>query len=435
MNNFQTILVAVFLAFFVFAVLIFSGLLKIGDGATKSATPVGKVVIWGTFNNTTELTKIFEDTNSNNKDLIINYVKKSESTYEQDLIESFASGTGPDLFMVTPDMVQRFGGFIYKVPYATYSEKTFKDTFIDGASVYLAKDGVIGFPVVVDPIVLYYNKDIFSNEGIVSAPKYWDELFGLSDRLTKKKNDGTILQSMIALGRYDNVNHAKDILATLMLQSNNPIISSTPTGFEPVLTDNPAFLPVPPVEQILNFFIEFSNPSDTAYSWNRSLPNSIDMFTGGKLVMYLGRASELFNIESTNPNLSFDVTQVLQTKGTNIKRTYAKMYALSVNKSSKNITAAFGVAGILSNGDTAKNISSALSLPPASRALLAVLPTDPYMSTFYSSSIVSRTWLDPSASASDSIFAELLQNILSNKLSVPDAVAKAQSQLVSIIKK
>ena len=435
MNNFQTILVAVFLAFFVFAVLIFSGLIKIGDKSKDNTKPVGRVVIWGTFSNTPEFSKVFEDTNSANLDLSISYVKKSEATYQQALIEAFASGTGPDLFFITPDMVQKFSDFTYKVPFTSYAEKTFRDAFIDGASVYLAPDGVIAFPIIVDPLVLYYNKDLFSNEGIVSPPQYWDELFSLSGRLTKKEDDGTIKQSMIGLGRYDNVSHAKDILATLLLQSNNPIISPSGSGYAPVLDQNPSSLAVSPLEQILNFFIEFSNPSTTAYSWNRSLPKSIDMFTGGRLAMYLGSARELFTIEATNPNLSFDVASILQTRGTNTKRTYGNIYALAVNKKSTNITTAFSVAGILSTGEQAKNLAISVSLPPASRTLLATKPADPYLFTFFNSAIVTRTWLDPDAAKSDAIFAELIQNVLSNKLSISDAISKAKGQLDFISKK
>ena len=49
------------------------------------------------------------------------------------------------------------------------------------------------------------------------------------------------------------------------------------------------------------------------------------MFTSGKLAFYLGRASELFKIQSVNPNLSFDVSSMLQTRGTNTKRTYGEI--------------------------------------------------------------------------------------------------------------
>jgi len=228
MNNFQTIVVAIFLAFFVFAVLIFSGLLKIGNSTTKSGAPAGKVVIWGTFKNIPEVIKVFEDMNSANQNLTVNYVKKSEATYQQDLVDAIAHGQGPDLFILTPNMILKNDTFVSKIPFASYSEKTFRDAFIDGADVYIEPDGIVGFPIAVDPIVLYYNRDMLSNEGIVSPPTTWDELFDMNAKLTKKKDDGTILQSMIALGQYDNVSHAKDILAALMMQSGNPIVQ--PSG-------------------------------------------------------------------------------------------------------------------------------------------------------------------------------------------------------------
>ena len=93
------------------------------------------------------------------------------------------------------------------------------------------------------------------------------------------------------------------------------------------------------------------------------------------------------------------------------------------------------IAGLLTTGDNASNFAKAVSLPPVSRTLLAVKPTDPYLSTFYNSAIISKSWIDPSSVDSDAIFGELIQNILSNKLSVGDSINKAQSQFVQIIGK
>jgi ABC-type glycerol-3-phosphate transport system substrate-binding protein len=434
MNNFQTILTAVFLAFFVFAVLIFSGLLKIGEKTATSNGPVGKVVIWGTFNSP-DILKVFDDTTQANKDLTISYIKKPKDGYQQTLIEAFANGTGPDLFFITPDMIQKNQNFIYKIPFTSYPQKTFQDSFIDGADVYLTPDGALGFPVVVDPIVMYYNKDILSNEGIASPPSSWDQLFALAPTLTKKKDDGTVLQSMIALGQYQNITNAKDILATLLLQVGNPIVSRGTTGYEAVLNGGSSATANTLTEQVLNFFTEFSNPQDQAYSWNRALPNSLDMFTSGKLAFYIGHASELFTIQSVNPNLSFDVTTIPQTKNTTTKRTYGDIYSVVVNKKSSNLGAAFSLAGILSSGETAKSLGVALSLPPANRALLSVKPTDPYLFTFFNGAITTRTWADPDTNASDSVFNELIENILSSKLSTPDAINKAQNELELLVKK
>lgn len=434
MNNFQTILVAVFLAFFVFAVLIFSGIIKIGKSSNQTSTPQGKIVIWGTFKNP-DIYKVLDSTRETNQDLTINYVVKKESEYQQALLEAFAEGKGPDIFFITPDMVMKNSNYVYKIPFESYGEKPFRDAFIDGGTVYLDKKGVLAFPVASDPIVLYYNKDIISNAGIAEIPKYWDELFPLAPYLTKKKDDGTILQSMIALGRFDNITHAKDILATLLIQNGNPIVKSTDTGYASSLSDLTNTSSTSPIESVLKFYTDFSNPTSSAYSWNRSLPSSIDMFTGGKLAFYIGRSSELFKIQSANPNLSFDVAEILQTKGTNTKRTYAYMYALGVNKKSTNLTTALKVAGLLSGGDFAKNLAEAMNLPPVLRTLLATKPVDPYLFSFFNSSIISRSWLDPDKEESDNVFAELIQNITSNKLSMNDAISKAHSQLESLINK
>lgn len=432
MNNFQTILVAIFLAFFVFAVLIFSGLIDIGK---KSSTDlVGKVTIWGTFPSS-GVNDVLDTIANKNESLTLKYARKDEGTYQEELIEAFANGNGPDLFIITTDMIQRNLNFIYKMPYSNFSERNFKDSFIDGADIYLDSEGVIGYPLVVDPIVLYYNKDILSNEGIVNPPSSWDELFTLNNSLTKKENNGTINQSMIALGQYENVSNAKDILASLFIQNNNYIVAQNNLKYVSVFSSNSSNQNISPAETILKFFIEFSNPSNSSYSWNKSLPTSSDMFTSGKLAFYLGRASELFNIETVNPNLSFDVIQIPQIKNTTTKRTYGEIYAIVVNKNSSNIATAFKIAGALSTGENANDLSVVLSLPPASRSLLAEKPADPYLSTFFNSALISRSWPDPDDAKSNVIFGELIDNILSNKLSMYQAINKADSQLDLLNKK
>lgn len=440
MNNFQTILVAIFLAFFVFAVLIFSDIIKIG-GANKSEAVQGKVVIWGTFPKGA-VKDILDGLTTTYKDLTVSYSEKNDSTYQQELIEAFANSKGPDLFIVNQSMIKRNSNFIYKIPFSNYPEKTFANSFTDGSDIYLSDEGVIGFPMVVDPMVLYYNKDILTNEGIVNPPTTWDELFELNKILTKRDNSGAISQSMISLGQYGNVNNVKDILATLLIQNNNNIIeksssskentaaTSVTTSYRSVLEENPLNYTVAPAEAVMKFFLEFSDVSKTSYSWNRSLSNSLDMFIGGKLAFYLGRASELFQIESMNPNLSFDVAQIPQVKGATAKRTYGEIFAVVINKKSTNSASAFAVATSISSGDNIKNISINISLPPVARVLLSQKPVDnKYLYTFFSSALIARSWIDPDKEKTNLIFKEMTENILSNSLKVEEAISKADGQL------
>ncbi len=432
MNNFQTILTAIFLAFFVFAVLIFSGVIKVKDSSSSSNNLQGKITVWGTLRSP-NLYKVFETATGENRNLYINYVQKPASTYQQSLIEAFASDQGPDLFFITPDMIIRNQNFFYKIPYTSYPKKVYMNSFIDGADIFLDEKGIIALPLVVDPMVMYYNKNMLSNVGIASPPKYWNQLFNLNDKLTKKLNDGTILKSMIALGRYDNINNARGILSTLILQSKDNIIQKEGSKYILVLDKNSSGSAVSPFETILNFLVEFSTPSSNAYSWNRSISSSRNFFTGGKLALYLGKASELFRIQSSNPNLSFNVAEILQTKN-GPRRTFGNIYALAINKKTKKPVLAFEVSSLLSSAKVVKNFSKALSLPPALKSLLSKKPENPYMYTFYNSAIITHSWMDPNPIQTDVIFNELFNNILSNRLTTGEAIIRFKNQLNQTLK-
>jgi hypothetical protein len=243
---------------------------------------------------------------------------------------------------------------------------------------------------------------------------------------------------MIALGSYNNVNHAKDILATLLIQNGNNLIrkeiEDVNTVYSSVLRENPLGYSVLPIDATLDFYMIFSNMSSPYYSWNRALPNSLDMFTSGKLAFYIGRASELFKIQSQNPNLSFNVVELPQMKDTNFKRTYAEIYAMVVNKNSVNLSSSVGVAGSFALVDNSRTISTLSSLPPVLRNLLSERPKDnSYLETFFDSVIISRSWLDPNEKKTEVIFRDLIENISSNALGVSDAVNKANSQINLLI--
>lgn len=426
-NNFQTIILAIFLAFFVFAVLLFSGLLPIGNDTKSNTKLKGTISIWGTVPSI-EFSKAIEEINTSNPDLTVKYLQKDKTTYAQDIVEAIASGTAPDLFMLPDDLIVESQKFVTQIPYTSFSEKAFRDTFIDGAEVYLGDTGIIALPFSVDPLVLYYNKNLLANNSIAQPPVYWDDLLGLNDTLTIGSSDGTIGQSMVALGTYDNIRHAKDILALLMLQSGNPIVVRQDEKLVSVLSEK-FQQSRPPAESVMSFYTEFANPNSTVYSWNRGLPDSRNAFTSGTLAFYIGKGSELFDIQSVNPNLSFDVSTVLQTKGTNIRRTFASMNAIAISKTAKDPTLAMSTAMVLTNPEVAEIIATTLSLPPARRDMLAKRPTDRYLTVFYDSAISGRTWLDPDPVQTSQIFSDLVANILSNKFDIESAINRAEEEI------
>lgn len=430
-SNFQIALTVMFIFFIGIGMLMFAGVIKIGKDAPTEVT--GSVTLWGTFDSLS-MTKILGDLNRGS-DLIIKYVEKSPERFEGDLIEALASGTGPDLFMLPQDSIWRYKNKIIPVPYASFSERDFKNSFVNEAELYLSPDGVLALPISVDPLVMYWNRDLLAANGLATPPRSWDDVMKDIPILTKKTDSGIISQSAIALGQFNNVDHAKDILSLLMLQAGNPITTRSGTLLVQTLRNSVVSgdTSILPAERALSFYSQFTDPTGPHYTWNRSLPRARDQFAGGNVAFYMGYASELFAIQKANPNLNFDVTTVPQFNvATPV--TFGTMYGLAIAKGSANTTAAFTAASKLITLDAMKVFATTYSLPPVRRDLLSIKPENPYAVVFYNSALISRAWLDPRPAETSTIWQRMLEDVLSNTLSSSQSVNNAAAQLELLIR-
>ena len=352
-------------------------------------------------------------------------------------MEALAAGVGPDLFFLPQDLIIRHRDKVFPVPYESFSERNFKNSFVGEAELYLDQKGILAFPFTIDPLVMYYNRDILEGAGIAQPPRFWENFFDIASSITKYDPSLNILQSTIAFGEFQNVAQAKDILSMLLLQFGNEIVVRSGDKFKVVLNDS-FNLPQSPAGAVLRFYTEFSNPTTTrgegVYSWNKSLPNSIDAFTANELAFYFGYASELFVIQQKNPNLNFDVVEIPQIKDSRFKATFGKINALAIAKNSQNLSTAYVVANLLTRQDFIKELSVILSLPPARRDLLSIKPNNPYADIFYNSALISRGWLDPLKEATDIIFKNLVEDIVSGRLSVNESISKADGELWLLLK-
>lgn len=434
-KGFQLAILGIFGAFTILGVLAFAGILPGFSSSSKDKNLfLGNVVIWGTLPQLATQ-KVFGDFNTANKDTItIAYTEKSKTTFESELIEALADGVGPDMILIPQDFILRHRNKIYPIPYEVLPERTLKDNFIEEGQLYLGSTGAYAVPFTIDPLVMYWNRDIFSSALVSAPPSYWDEFFGLAKTITKIDNNSNIRKSLVALGEFGNVANAKDILSMLILQAGSSIINIDQTGaYHPTLSEDQSN-GVPPAEEAFRFYTEFSNPTKTSYSWNRSLPYSKDMFTTGDLALYFGFASEYTSLQKKNPHLNFDVTTVPQTRNTDRKLTFGKMQGLAVLKSSKVLSADLAAVMLLSSKDTILAASTALNLPPVRRDLLAQKPKESYLSVFYDGALLSKGWLDPSASETNAIFSEIVQDITSGRRSLSDAVENGNAQLLKLLK-
>ncbi len=428
MSNFKIAVIAIFSVCFVVGIVLFA-MYKAGAGQTTA-----NITIWGTipgqaFNAAYKASSI-----SGNKYVTVNYVKKDADSFDADFVEALADGAGPDAVILREDSIYKNRNKFLTIPYATYSERTFKDQFIQEGEMFLKDEGVMAVPLAIDPLVMYWNRDIFTNNLVSQPPKYWDEIYGLVKTMTRRDSSGNVMQSAISFGEYNNVTNAKAILSLLFLQAGTPIVSYTNGAYLSVLSSQ-LNSQVLPGQAALDYYTQFSNPTSAAYSWNRSLPSSLNFFLSGNLSLYVGFASEIFSIQQKNPNLNFDVTNIPQDRQSKTKIDFAHMYAGAIVKQSKSASAAFSVIIALTEPAAQTAMEAATNLPPVRRDLLANKPSDPFRSVFYSSALVSRSWLDPDSTATGNTFRDMIESITSGQARVSEALGNANSSIDSLLLK
>jgi ABC-type glycerol-3-phosphate transport system substrate-binding protein len=431
-SSFQTILIIVFVIGFVIAIAVFSGLFSSSTSKTASTTPTGQVTVWGILPAET-MQGYVDNFNSQNYGYTLVYEYHDPLKFYQDLIVSLANGSSPDLVIVSSEQISLLQNKVSVIPFSAYPERQFRDTNIDGAEIFLSTTGVTELPLLVDPLVVYYNKDLLAAKNFVTPPKTWDDLQAATPLLTKKDSRNGITQSAIALGEADNVQYYRDIVSALFLQTGNSIVAyDAPTNSDKVTlldtTDNTIGSDLPAV-QALKFYTSFSNPTSNNYTWNRSLPDNLQNFLAGKVAFYIGRASDLFSIQAQNPNLNFDVMPLFQSSTALRPATYGSFIGVGIMKNAPNAVAANAAASQMATSTGIDYLSKLFSLPPVRRDLLQVSQTNPYISVFFQAALSAFSWPDPNQSSTNSIFRDMINNINSNTTDVQTAVYDAAQNL------
>lgn len=424
-KKFSIILIVIFIIGAIFAVLLFSGAIKIGSSKTDN-TPSGSVVIWGTLPQSS-LSDILDKINMSTKVISVTYIEKDVNSIPNDLTKATLGGFSPDIILAPEDTLFQISSLIKDTPYTSYPESLFRQSFMEAGEVFLDKDGIIALPVTIDPLVFFYNRDLLSVAGFSNPPQIWDELFIMNDLITLKDASGTITRSLVPFGQFDNVFHAKDILATLILQSGNKIVDTSNGVRVSTLSDSTD------ISKIVNFFTSFSDPVSNVYAWNRALPEARDTFLVGKLAFYPGFASEIYSLREKNPNLNFAPSQLPQIRGTERPVTLAHVLGVSLAKSASNPNAAYSVMLLLSGQEFSGALADTLGLPSARRDTANKATTSSYGNLFLRSALIGRSWFDPNKDSTNLIFKNMISNINKGKSSIDQAISGANSELGNLL--
>jgi ABC-type glycerol-3-phosphate transport system substrate-binding protein len=344
-------------------------------------------------------------------------------------VEAIATGNAPDVVLFPQELIKRYLDKVSLISYTTIPQRTFMDTYVQEAEMYMTPNGIFAIPFYIDPLVMYWNRDLFGSAGIANPPKLWSEFPALAIKLSQSDVKANIIKSAFSFGEYKNVNNAKAILSALFIQAGTPVVSYTNNLLRSYLYSNPLNSVEVPAVSVLRFYTDYSNPKKTVYSWNRSLSSSKQSFLSEDLATYFGFASEATDIANKNPNLNFDVAMIPQVSGTANKSTFGEIYGFAFMKSSVNLTAAYNTVAYLTSTDIVKNFLQMADVSPARRDIISAGVSDPTKTIFYNSALIAHGWIDPDSSMTNSIFQNMVEDISTGKLDINDSVQKASTQL------
>ena len=420
MSKFQIITISIFVICIIAGIAAFA--LYKGDSST---TTLPSITIWGTFSKDSFDQYVSNINNTLQQQISIKYVEEPATSFTSDFVSALARGQGPDAILIPAELLLPNEDKLALIPFSSLSQRTLLDTYVKEAGLYVNQSGILGLPFMMDPLVMYWNRDMLDSAGIARAPQYWDDFTPINKALTVKDQNGNVRRSAIALGVFGNVDNAREILGTLLMQSGNPVTKLTPEGS--IVSTIKTSASVSPTAA-LQFFTKFVDPTNPDYSWNRSLPSSKAAFLSGSLATYFGFASELGDLKDKNPNLNFDISMLPQVRTGGVKTTYGRMYGFSMVRTSQNLNTVFSVINTLTTTQPLADLSNKLYLPSVRRDVIAAGSNDPYISLFNQAALVSNTWLDADINRSYQIFGNMVYSLTSGQKTIYQAIQDAGDQ-------
>lgn len=406
-----------------------------GRGTAPQA-PV-QLVIWKPFEDKQNLNEILQAYQAKYPNVSFVYVKKDIATYEKELLNALAAGSGPDIYSVHNDWLPTYKDKLSPAPEGLYTLREFQETFVDVAQddLYDAEGNLYAVPMSMDVLALYYNRDLLGSAGIAQPPRTWAEVIEAVKKLTQQDRFGNFVINGIAMGTAQNVNRSADILALLMLQNGTQVFNTQRTNAilnrDVTSPDGTAYNPA---AQALEFYTQFANPAKPTYTWNSRNNYSIDAFVSGQAAMMLSYSYMADTIRGKAPLLNFGVAPVPQIDLSKPKINFGNYFAEAVSKASPNVEWAWD---FLKFATSAESLASYYKkhLQPASRKdVISQQLGDPEIGVFAEGALTAKSVYKPDSSKIDSIFADMIDDVVLRGKTPQQAVTTANQLLDGVLR-
>lgn len=392
---------------------------------------------------------------SGNEKINVVYIKKDYNEYVTDTVNAIAAGKGPDIWMIRNDWVTKQADKLIPAPTTIVTLDDYKKQFPDIAINDNVIDGKIyGLPLSIDTLVLYLNKDIFQAKVselaqqekesdmqlLISKPANWEE-FTKTVQLLTKKNGNDIEQAGVALGTANNIDRLTDIITAMMLQTGTKMVSDnkqSATFNLPIVksTGGQTYSGI----EALNLYKSFADLSSSNYTWNSSMPNSVEAFMQGKTAMLIDYGFVRSTFKQKVPNLNYDVVPLPQIKDAATAVDFPSYWVETVTNNCKNPDIAWDFIKFV-NDNLATTYQQATNRPSNNRINTNSIPIVKnrvlYASTVFDFQLASaQDWYKGYYPEKvDEVFKTMLENITEKGQDAQHSIDKAASDVTTLLLK
>ncbi len=221
--------------------IVFLGMISmtfLGCGGKKAA-PNKSLVIWGMGVEGEKLKEIIGDFKAEHPEAQFTIQSVPWGTAHEKMITSVAGGIGPDVCQFGTTWIPEFVALDALEPLDSYIDKSPKiskaDYFEGSWDTGVINNVDYGIPWYVDTRVVFYRTDILREVGFDHAPRTWDELKTVCEKLTVKNEKGDYLRTGISLSPVD----AKTLLmfmwsngGDVLADGNKKVVIDSPENVE-----------------------------------------------------------------------------------------------------------------------------------------------------------------------------------------------------------
>lgn len=329
------------IGFLVVLIVGFIAFLLLSNTFSKPKDEKVTLAFWGLWENKAVMQEVLAEFTRANPNITVEYTKQDIKQYRNRLQTRVQNGTGPDVLQFHNTWVPELSTVLLPIPSDVISSSEFSKLFYPVAKGDLIKSGALyGIPAEIDTLSLYINPEIFDPVG-ATVPTTWEEFTTTAKRLTVKDENGKIKTAGAALGTYDNITHAPDIISLLMVLNGVDMLD---IGKDPKKASI-----------ALEFYTYFTKGEGNV--WDETLDPSVLAFAKGNLAMYIGYSWDMLTMRAVNPDITFQVFPVphVQDKSTAI----ASYWVNGVSQKSKHQKEAFLLLKYLAQKETEQKLFAA----------------------------------------------------------------------------